>query len=146
MATQLVMADLEELCFCKKELLEIIEYSLKNNMRDLGKAIDVYEKLLHYFEIGKTNVWLAMEDKKVVGYAQFFQKEDGRVHLNQIAVAEKYQNKGVGSMLIDAVEKSAKDCGATIVELFCNEVNDNAWRFYDTHRYLTEKRLMIKKI
>lgn len=101
---------------------------------------------MDYFNLGKANVWLALDKNRVVGYAQFFRKSNERVHLNEIAVAKEYQGKGVGSALINAVEKSAKKCGAGYVELFCNEVNTRAKIFYGMHRYLPEKHLMIKAV
>lgn len=146
MAVKLVMATLKDLKAHKDELIKMMGYSLKINGKNSLESEKVYEKLIYYFELGKANVWLALEDKRVVGYAQFFQKNDERVHLNEIAVAEGDQNKGVGSILMDAVEHSAREYGATSVELFCHEINSNAKNFYGKHLYVPEKYLMVKSM
>jgi len=145
---ELILADIEDLQIHKSELIEIMNFSLKENSEEIGGrgGTRVYEKLVHYVNQNMTSVWLALDDQKAVGYAQFFRKDETRVHLNQIAVAEDYQNRGVGSMLIEAVEQSAKNIGADTIELFCKEVNDNAKKFYGKHNYSAEKRLMIKTV
>lgn len=144
----LVLATVEDLKNHKIELIEMMNYSLQANHGGAlsKKGVDVYEKLLYYFDLDKAKVWLALDNQKVIGYAQFFKKDSERVHLNEIAVAKDYQNKGIGSMLIEAVEQSAKEFGVSVVELFCNEVNDNAKHFYDTHQYSAEKHLMVKPV
>lgn len=150
MDVQLTLATIDDLRRYKGELLKIIDDSLKLNYEndESGKLKnnEVYEKLIHYFEVNQTKVWLAKSEQKVVGYAQFFKKNKERIHLNEIAVAEDYQNKGIGSILINAVEKSAKESGAKFVELFCNNVNSIAKCFYEKHDYFPEKFLMKKEI
>jgi ribosomal protein S18 acetylase RimI-like enzyme len=72
--------------------------------------------------------------------------EKGRIHLNEIAVSKDYQHKGVGTKLLNAVESSSFDLGADTIELFCNEDNEVAKKFYENNKYRTEKRLLIKKV
>lgn len=105
-----------------------------------------YDKLTGYFGQGKAKVWLVFDGNSLAGYAQFFQKEDGRVHLNEIAVSAYSQGKGIGSKLLRAVEDSAAEAGAECVELFCSEKNEIAKDFYEKHAYQTERRLLTKNI
>ncbi len=147
----IILATEDDLKSHKDELIEIIEYSLKVNnqsvsTRSVCGGAGKYNKMMHYYEEGKTNVWLAVENERAVGFAQFFQKDTKRVHLNEIAVAESFQHNGIGSVLMNYVENSARECGANIVELFCSDCNKNAMQFYMRKSYTTERRLMIKDI
>lgn len=145
----LILAAIDELRSYREELIELMEYSQQINYRSPNgrkEAMAAYEKLISYYEQGKTNVWLAIEDSNLAGYAQFFQKENGRVHLNEIAVGEKYQDNGIGTRLIMAVENSAKELNAEFVELFCNEGNLKAKALYDKNHYVIERCQMFKKI
>ena len=105
-----------------------------------------YYKLIDYFEQGKTNVCLAVEGKRVLGYAQYFRTDYGRVHLNEIAVAEEYQYQGIGTKLMEEVEKGSRKVSVSCIELFCIEKNERAKTFYSKNNYETEKRLMIKRL
>ena len=129
-------------------MLKIIRCSVKKNHRDLLNYDEfiVYDKLVNYYQQGKANVWIALEADKMVGYAQFFLNEKGRVHLNEIAVSENYQHKGIGSKLLNAVESSSLEWKAEIIELFCDESNEEAKKFYGKNKFETEKRLLIKRI
>lgn len=144
----LKLATIDDLKIHEKELLQIISNSINENHRNLPNYNEfiVYKKLITYFEQRKTNVWIALDDEKIVGYAQFFLNEKGRIHLNEIAVSKDYQHKGVGTKLLNAVESSSFDLGADTIELFCNEDNEVAKKFYENNKYSTEKRLLIKKV
>ena len=128
----LKLATIDDLKIHEKELLQIIANSINENHRNLPNYNEfiVYKKLITYFEQRKTNVWIALDDEKMVGYAQFFLNEKGRIHLNEIAVSKGYQHKGVGTKLLNAVESSSFDLGADTIELFCNEDNEVAKKFY----------------
>ena len=102
--------------------------------------------MMGYYRMGKADIVGAFDGNNLIGYAQFFQKENGRLHLNQIAVRENWQGKGVGTLLLEAVKTGAQECGSNMVELFCNENNSVAKDFYHKHRFVTEKRLMIRML
>lgn len=139
----------EELTEYREDLISCMEDSLKVN--DLNKDFkkegrNEYQKMMGYYYMGKASIVGALDGNRLIGYAQFFQKENGRMHLNQIAVREDCQGSGVGTLLLRAVERNAKECNALMMELFCNERNVVAKKFYQKYQYLTEKRLMIKII
>ena len=133
----------------REDLIQCMEDSLKVNRLDDYSGLSgrkVYQKMMGYYYMGKTDILGAFDGDKLIGYAQFFQKENKRVHLNQIAVREDYQGKGVGSILIQEVEQIVRECALTTMELFVNESNLIAKKFYQSHCFLTEKQLMVKKI
>lgn len=144
---ELRLASIDDLIKHKKELVEMMDYSVRVNQgTQKREGTAKYDKLIGYFEQGKANVWLAFAGNSLLGYAQYFKKENGRVHLNEIAVDEHAQGMGIGTELLQAVEKSATEMGTDCVELFCNEVNASAKSFYDKHLYSTEKRLLTKRL
>ena len=140
-------ATIEELLNYEKELIELMNYSIKINRQcNTNDGTLKYQKLLDYFRKGMTCVSLAFVNKRIVGYVQFFEAEYGRIHLNEIVVSEKYQKLGIGHLLMRVVEDYALSLDIEYIELFCSESNDNAKKFYNKHNYLTEKRLMIKSV
>jgi len=82
---------------------------------------------------------LLMIDKEdFVGFVvgQLIQYEDGLVFdLNELFIADKYQNKGHGSKLLNAIEIEAKAKGAFRIQLTA-ENDEKHHRFYnDKHGY-----------
>ena len=72
-------------------------------VRDTEK--DDYEPISHHF------MAIDEETGKLVGVVKIFEKEPGVGWFSHLAVEKKYQKAGVGRMLIDAVEKQAKENG-----------------------------------
>lgn len=131
----------------REDLIQCMEDSLKVNDSDGNlRGDDVYQKMMGYYQMGKASIIGAFEDKRLIGYAQFFKKENGRVHLNELAVREDCQGKGVGTLLLREIVNFAKEWKITMVELFCNEGNAVAQKFYQKHKFFTEKRMMIKNV
>lgn len=56
------------------------------------------------------------EDKgKVVGVVKLFEKEQGVGWVSHLAIDPAYQNKGIGHLLIETVEKAAKEKGYRVI-------------------------------
>jgi len=69
--------------------------------------------------IGKGHLYVAQEDDQVVGFVVFYAKQD-HVHLENVAVAPGFQNRGIGRKLIGFVEQQAQQDGYTRIELYTN--------------------------
>ena len=71
---------------------------------------DDYEPISQHF--------MAVEDEsgKVVGVIKMFEKEPGVGWVSHLAIDPKYQNRGIGRLLMDTVEKAAKDNGYHVIE------------------------------
>jgi N-acetylglutamate synthase-like GNAT family acetyltransferase len=68
-----------------------------------GSEKDDYEPIsIHY---------MAVDDKtnEIVGVIKLFEKEPGIGQFSHVAVAEAYQHKGVGRLLIDTVEQKSRE-------------------------------------
>lgn len=69
--------------------------------------------------IGKGHLYVAQEDCQIVGFVVFYPKQD-HVHLENIAVTPRFQNRGIGTKLIGFVEQQAQRDGYTRIELYTN--------------------------
>ena len=70
-----------------------------------GSEKDDFEPIsIHYMAVDeKTN--------EIVGVIKLFEKEPGVGQFSHVAVAETYQKKGVGRLLIDTVEQKSRELG-----------------------------------
>lgn len=70
-----------------------------------GSEKDDYEPISIHF--------MAVDDQthEIVGVVKLFEKDPGIGQFSHLAVAEAYQRKGIGRMLIDAVEQKAREIG-----------------------------------
>lgn len=145
----IVLADRVMLLKYEEDIKSLMEYSYKinfNNCEKTSVAEEKYTKLIKYFEEGSANIVIAFENGIFAGYAWFFQKTYDRIHLNEIAVVEKFQIQGIGKKLIKFIESYAKENLISTIELFCIESNRRAGLFYKHMGYETEKRVLTKRI
>jgi len=85
---------------------------------------------------------VAVEDERIIGYTVgeveiMGRKEEPKKagHVLNIAVRSEYQGKGVGTILLDEVEKRFKVKNAKIAYLEVRESNENAQRIYRHRGY-----------
>jgi len=72
-----------------------------------GSEKDDYEPISqHYMAVDTTT-------GHIVGAVKLFEKETGVGQYSHLAVAEAYQGRGVGRMLIDTVESRSRELGYT---------------------------------
>ena len=73
-----------------------------------GTEKDDYEPISDHF--------MAVNEKEeIVGVAKLYEKEEGVGHVSHLAVAPEYQHQGIGSLLMEAVEKRARKRGFKII-------------------------------
>ncbi|HTM65938.1 MAG TPA: GNAT family N-acetyltransferase [Flavipsychrobacter sp.] len=62
-------------------------------------------------------ILLVMQDKEVIGCVMLHPLEDGRIKLRQMAIAERFQGKGIGKILVEDAEQTAfeHDCTEIIL-------------------------------
>lgn len=79
-------------------------------------------------------VIVARSGRTAVGFAimQFY---DEHAHLNLLAVHPGYQSLGVGRMLVEWLEESARTAGIFLVRLELRAVNEGALNFYERLGY-----------
>jgi len=85
---------------------------------------------------------VALDDERIIGYTvgeieTLGRKESPKKagHVLNIAVRGEYQGKGVGTILLDEVEKRFRTKGANIAYLEVRESNENAQKIYRHRGY-----------
>ncbi len=85
---------------------------------------------------------VAISNDEIIGYAVGEIEKMGKVsspkkagHVMNIAVRDDFQGKGVGTMLLDELEKRFKDNGADIAYLEVRESNKRAQQVYRNRGY-----------
>jgi len=69
-----------------------------------GTEKDDYEPISEHF-------MAVTETGEIVGAVKLYEKAPGIGHLSHLVVAQEYQHKGIGRMLIEAAEKRAREKG-----------------------------------
>ena len=59
----------------------------------------------------------------------------GEWYIDILSVYENHRRKGIGMKLLQAVEKLAKQQGATVIALNCEKINDKAYKLYQKLGY-----------
>jgi len=65
---------------------------------------------------------IAIDNNKVIGCLMLHPKDDTIIKLRQMAVADTYQRKGIGNMLVEQAEKTARKHGYKEIILHAREV------------------------
>jgi len=86
-------------------------------------------------------ILIALGDNNVVGCVMLHPLHDGIIKLRQMAVAELLQQKGVGRLLVQAAETTAKKQGYIKIELHAREI---AIGFYEKLGYDITSELFME--
>ncbi len=65
------------------------------------------------------HLFVIEQSEKIAGFVVFYVQHD-HVHLENVAVNPEFQQRGIGSRLIEFVEQQAKTAGLSRVELYTN--------------------------
>ncbi len=89
-----------------------------------GSEKDEFEKNSFHF--------MAVSDSKIIGVGRLHSINSETSQIRYMAIDEKYRNNGVGSAIIEAIEKQAVLCGIKKIIL---DARDSAVGFYQKHGY-----------
>ena len=68
------------------------------------------------------------------------------VEVYELILDENYRGRGIGKLLLNAVEEQAREMGFEWVSLYCSSYNENALGFYEKSGYADRQRLLFKKL
>jgi ribosomal protein S18 acetylase RimI-like enzyme len=85
-------------------------------------------------------VIVAERDSRIDGYA-VLKTNQGRALLDNIAVDPALQRSGLGSALIERVERHAFKCGHDRLELYTNVVMTDSFRWYQKLGFVETRRI-----
>jgi ribosomal protein S18 acetylase RimI-like enzyme len=90
-------------------------------------------------QIDLSQVYTALYKSLFAGYVVFYPEAD-HLHLESVAVVPSYAGQGIGKMLIEYVEQTARDNGLNAVELYTNEVMTENLTLYPKLGYVETER------
>lgn len=100
---------------------DIINFNKEFKLQGWEKPISLFEKYYEEQENGIRRVFLACNDKQVLGYATLIPNDENGPFANKkiptlrdFNVLEKYQNKGIGTALLDKIEDTVKEYSKSI--------------------------------
>lgn len=80
-------------------------------------------------------IFLAMDDKKVIGTAGLWKENDNEYELIKMAVDTDYRGKGISKILLDTCLKAAIERKAKTVFLFSNSQLTTALKLYEKYGF-----------
>lgn len=89
----------------------------------------------------ETNVVVARDGLRLAGFG-IMTYTDASAHLNLLAVKEAYRRKGIGSALLDWLEKCARTAGLAVVKAEVRYENPAARGFYLANGYAEGERIV----
>lgn len=130
----------------RKCCMDDAAYLQKLNREEMGYDYSVeatVQKLQKLLQSEKDCILVAVSDKKVVGYVHACDYDllfsPHMKNIMAIAVAEAYRRSGIGSALLQEIEKWAKETGAAGVRLVSGASRTEAHSFYQRCGYRKEK-------
>ena len=111
---------------------------------------EAYEKIggmIGHLDDQTAVVFGAFEEEMLCGFIWAYIhpfREEIRMYVNEIRVKEEYRKRGIGTMLINEVEKKAKELGIGTIYLHAEGTNQVSRTFYTVCGY-DEERVQYKK-
>jgi N-acetylglutamate synthase-like GNAT family acetyltransferase len=120
----------------EKELDAIVQLRYKMLRQPWGQPIDTARDEL---ESKSLNIFIE-DNGKVVACARL-QENEGRIgQIRYMAVADDYQGRGLGQLLLSYIEKKAKERALEKIEL---QARENAVGFYSRHGFITREKTFL---
>jgi N-acetylglutamate synthase-like GNAT family acetyltransferase len=120
----------------EKELDAIVKLRYKILREPWGQAIDTARDAL---ESKSLNIYIE-DNGKVVACARLQENEGHVGQIRYMAVADDYQGKRLGQLLLSYLEKKAKEKNFEKIEL---QARENAVGFYSRHGYITREKTFL---
>lgn len=94
-------------------------------------------------------VFAAVDGKQLAGWVwchEIHRMDGKRIHIAEIAVDDNFHRQGIGSQLLEKVEKYAAENGYQAIDLLVTARNTSAVKFYERANFEPERYLMKKVI
>ncbi len=146
----------------KDLLVELEEYILTIDKDNLDQLHEEYREKMAILDLKKTKkyngkCYLAIDNNKVIGlimgcifpydkYDYLDYKCPKRGEITELIVSKRVRSKGIGSLLINEIEKYFKSLGCEYVMVDVFAYNENAINFYEKKGYHPRMYNNIKKL
>ena len=131
----------EELYSLEQEIFSYHQKMRPDDFKEIPFSKDIYYNLIqhnHYFIYGY------FLEEKLVG-AIYVNRRDNIYYIDDIVVSASYQNKGIGTLLIEYIEQKAFKDDINRIELDVWSFNKKAIQFYEKNGF-TPKTIRYEKI
>ena len=144
----------KEFSIWRDQIADLITDSAKINFPGYS-IIESYGKrkcddLYSYLKKGLAVVFIATENnEKLLGWVWCHSIDRlglERLHISEIAVTQHWRNRGIGKILLEAVESYAHDNGYGSIDLLVTANNIEAVSFYKKASFVEERYLMNKNL
>ena len=99
------------------------------------------EELRYYLQHPRSIPLVAEWERGLVGFIVAKRERAGTSHLITIDIAEDVRRKGVGTLLLDALERELRNLKCTLLRLEVAVDNAAALRFYRRHGFSVQKTI-----
>lgn len=148
---QVIRLSHEDFSSWREQIEELFNSSVRVNFPD-AELDDLYGKdkcreVAGFLEDGSAIVFAALNGKELAGWVwchQIHRLNGKRIHIAEIAIADKWHRQGVGSQLLDKIEQYATENGYNEIDLLVTASNQSAVKFYQNANYKPERYLMKK--
>jgi len=113
-ANRIQPIELNDLYDYKKVILDLLYENYSVNFPDRSElekyALKSYKDMVKFCEDKSAIIFGAYEDGTIVGFLWAYSREflgENRIHLGHIVVNSIYRGKGIGTLMIDSLEKYA---------------------------------------
>lgn len=135
----------------RDQIVDLFNSSVRINFPD-AEAEETYgsdkcREVAGFLKDGSAIVFAAIEGTALAGWVwchQVYRPNGLRIHIAEIAVADRWHRQGVGSQLLARVEQYAAENGFNEIDLLVTASNLSAVRFYQNASYKPERYLMKK--
>jgi putative acetyltransferase len=121
------------------ELIELIggcfaEYP--GCLLDVDGELPELRAIASYFAKHDGRFWVAHDDRRIVGSVGWSPAiADGGIELKKLYVHASARESGLGSRLVELVEREANERGASFIDLWSDSRFETAHRFYEKRGY-----------
>jgi len=119
---------------------------IKAILEDVDFFDEFWDSEQNYFSMVKNSphaIQVVLADKKVVGSIVLNSHGDEVTFFYRFAIKKEFRNKGIGSKLLEKVEKLAKERGAKSVAFYVNDSKEDLKEYYKRRGYQTSGKKYV---
>lgn len=124
---------------------------LKNDLGYDVPAKNLERRINRMLTCGNYKIFVACAGEKIVGFVGAvsfiaFEVENDALKIIALAVSQEYRRQGIGTNLLETVEKYAEENGMGVILLNSGLMRENAHKFYESQGYLKRSFGFIKAL
>ena len=117
--------------------LTVLDFDLIMNMEnDLKENFTKLEKAKHFLEDDMNWVFACILKEKIIGFAYGYElnrldRNKNVLYIDEVSVLPEYQNRGIGTEIINGIKNKCKENGINRMFLFTKKTNERVCKLYE---------------